>query len=543
MIPILYEKTETEWTSNGLGRLSDASSCIVTEERNGIFELEMEYPMTGVHFNDIQVDCFIKTICNAKKQFQLFRVYSITKPINGKCKIHAQHVSYQMLLIPVMPFTAIGAAETLQTAKARAIGDCPFTFWTDNTSLRRFRLDYPKSLRGALQGDQWSILQNFGGDYEWDNFNVKLWVQRGVDKGVVLRYGKNITDLKQEENIQKTYTGILPYWYGMVGEEQVLVTLPEVVLYAETADNFPYTRILPVDFTDQMMEQPTVVQLREQGEYYIQRNEIGIPSVSISLNFVDISQTEEYKNLSVETLNLCDLITVEFSELGVSKKAKITRTQYDVLRERYTKLYIGDNYHSIATLIAQQSNDTQELAQTTTNFMISALAEATKTINGEVVGSRMFTLTDADGNPQGLVFMDTDDPTTAVNCIRINSNGIGFSNNGVNGPYSSAWLINGTFDASQINVINLNASSITTGQLNASLMTIGTIADATGTNYWNLQTGEMRLTGVDVGVGARNYVRQSNTLDFENDAFQWFFTYNDDQAILNGNNMEVLQHG
>lgn len=140
MIPILYSKTETEWTSNGLGRLSDASSCVVTEERNGIFELEMEYPMTGVHFYDIQTDCFIKTICSAKKDFQLFRVYSITKPINGKCKIYAHHVSYQMLLIPVMPFTAIGANATLQAAKANSIGDCPFTFYTDNDSLRRFRL-------------------------------------------------------------------------------------------------------------------------------------------------------------------------------------------------------------------------------------------------------------------------------------------------------------------------------------------------------------------------------------------------------------------
>ena len=543
MIPILYSKTETEWTSNGLGRLSDAASCVVTEERNGIFELEMSYPMTGVHFNDIQVDCYIKTICNAKRQFQLFRVYSITKPINGKCTIHAEHVSYQMLHIPVMPFTAIGAAATLQALKANAVGDCPFNFYTDNTSLRRFTLNYPKSMCGTLQGDQWSIMQNFGGDYEWDNWTVKLLVQRGVDHNVVLRYGKNITDLKQEENIQKTYTGIIPYWYSMDGENPVLVTLPEVVLYSENAENFPYSRILPVDFADQIMEKPTVTELRAAGEYYIERNEIGIPAVSISLNFVDLSQTEEYKNLSTEPLNLCDQVTVQFLELGISKKARITRTQYDVLRERYTKLYIGESYHSLASIIADNTAQTSEVAQASTNFMINAINQATRTINGEIIGSRMLTLTDADGNPQGLIIMDSEDPTTCVNCIRINTNGIGYSNEGVNGPYHSAWTIDGTFDASEINVINLNASNINTGTFNADLMTAGTIRDATGTNFWNLQTGEMRITGVDFGVGARNYIRHSNTLDSEEDSFQWFFTYNNDQALLNGDNMEVLEYG
>ena len=535
MIPILYAPTETEWTSNGLGRLADASSCVVTEERNGIFELEMGYPVTGVHFNDIQVDCYIKTICNAKKDFQLFRVYSITKPINGKCTIRAEHVSYQMLLIPVMPFTAVGAAATLQGIKDNAVGDCPFTFYTDNTSMRRYTLNYPKSMRGALQGDQWSVMQNYGGDYEWDNFTVKLLVQRGVDKGVILRYGKNITDLKQEENIQKTYTGIIPYWYSMNQEEPELVTLPEVVLYSDNAANFPYSRILPVDFADQIMEKPTIEELRAAGEYYIARNEIGIPAVTISLNFVDISQTEEYKNLSIETMNLCDVVTVEFSELGITKKAKITRTKYDVLRERYTNLYIGDSYHSLASLIANQTVQTKEVAEASTNFMIQAISQATQTINGEISGSRMVTLTDADGNPQGIVFMDTDNSTEhpAVNCIRINSNGIGFSTNGPNGPYNSAWLINGTFDASEINVINLNASSLTTG----------IIQDQAGLNYWNLVTGDMRMTGVDVGVGARNYIRHSNTLDFEEYKFSYTFLYNSDTAMVNSATYEVYEDG
>ena len=147
----------------------------------------------------------------------------------------------------------------------------------------------------------------------------------------------------------------------------------------------------------------------------------------------------------------------------------------------------------------------------------------------------MITQTDALGNPVGLVFMDTNDPDTAVNCIRINSNGIGFSNNGVNGPYSSTWGIDNTFNAANINVINLSASSLTTG----------IIRDATGTNYWNLDTGAMVVTptGLNIDVGGRNYIRESNTLTFSADSFAWMFTYNGDQATVNGNNLEVRQYG
>ena len=361
MIPILYDKNETSFTSNGIGALSDASSCIATEERNGVFELEMTYPTWGVHFDEMEVDCFIKARTSAKTKQQLFRIYSITKPINRKCVIRAQHVSYQMLHIPLLPFSAAGAAAVMAAIPSHIIGDNPFTFYTDNPSTRVYSLYYPKSLRGALQGDQWSIMQNYGGDYEFDNFDVKLLVHRGEDKGVSLEYGKNIIDLRQEQNIQQTYTGIVPYWYGSdgVGDEE-LVMLSEVVLWADTAANFPYSRALCVDFTDQMDGKPTEQELRDAAELYIDKNDIGHPAVSISLDFVDLSQTEEYKSIGIETINLCDTITVKFTEIGINQKARVTRTKYDVLSERYTNLYIGEQYHSIASIIADQTVVTQE---------------------------------------------------------------------------------------------------------------------------------------------------------------------------------------
>ena len=541
MIPILFDKTETVFTSNGIGRLSDAESIVVTEERNGIFELEMSYPMTGIHFDDIEVDCYIKSVCNASGSTQLFRIYSITKPIDGRCTIYAEHVSYQMLHIPLMPFTALGAAATFASIPNYVVGDCPFTFYTNNTSNRRFTLKYPKTLRGALQGDQWSILQNFGGDYEWDNFTVRLLTRRGNDNGVVLRYGKNIIDLKQEENIQQTYTGIVPYWYGSEGEDQTLVILPEIVMYAETVDSFPYTRILPVDFTDQIETRPTVAELRAAGQTYIDRNEIGIPSVGISLDFVDLSQTEEYAGRAFERILLCDTVNVVFEELGVSKQARVTRTQYDVLRERYTGLYIGESYHSLSSIISDQTTAIKETAETSTTYMARAIEQATFVINGRTTGSVMKTLTDEDGNPQGWIVMDTEDESTAVNCIRCNINGIGFSTNGVNGPYTTAiyfdsilgeWVLN----SNRLNVLNLNASNINTGVLSVN-------NGATEVFYADIDNGIVRISAGALAqtIGGRNYIRNSNTLDFIEYGFVWDFQYNGDQATLNGGNMEVIQ--
>lgn len=389
MIPILYDEYETDFTSNGLGALSDAVSVQVTEERNGMFEVEMVYPSFGVHFADLELDRYIKVKASSSttRAYQIFRIYSITKPINRKCTIRAQHVSYQMLHIPLMPFTAAGASNTMDALRPNSIGDNPFHFYTDNPSTRQYNLYYPKSLRGALQGDQWSILQNFGGDYEWDNFDVHLWVRRGVDTYITLRYGVDIIDIKQEDNIQKTYCGIVPYWYGVDGDKESLVVLPEEVMWASTAANFPYSRALCVDMTPYLSEKPTVAQLRAAGQDYIDRNEIGYPAVSISVNFIDLSQTEEYKDIPLKTLEIGDSVTVEFSELNIKKQARISRVVYDVLKERTISLFIGENYHSLASIIADQTAATQNLSVDTGNKIASSLSNFLHHADGSVLPS------------------------------------------------------------------------------------------------------------------------------------------------------------
>ena len=194
MIPILYAGNETNFTSNGLGRLSDAISCKVTEERNGVFELEMTYPITGVHYDDIQENRIIYARTEDGGNAQAFIIYRITRPINGIITIDAQHISYLLNGIPVMPFNGSSLADTMSKIASNAVITCPFTFYTDISSSVAFSFSTVRSIRSLLGGEDGSILEVYGGyDYKFDNFQVRLLANRGSDNGVSLRYGKNLT--------------------------------------------------------------------------------------------------------------------------------------------------------------------------------------------------------------------------------------------------------------------------------------------------------------------------------------------------------------
>lgn len=537
MIPVLFPANAASFTTNGLGRLSDCVSATVMEQRNGAFELELTMPVSGLHFSDIGLGSIITAKPSPTRTPQPFEVYAIEKTMDGMlATVRAQHISYRLSLIPVMPFTASSAALALQGLVDNSVEQNDFTFTTDVTRAGTYTQTVPSSVRNRLAGEQGSILQTYQGEYLWDGYTVSLLSARGVDRGTTIRYGKNLTSMEQDQSIENTITGIVPYWAGMTGSSQDVLWLPEIVIYSPNAANFPYNRTVVIDMSGDFQQKPTEAQLRAAGQKYIIDNNIGVPAVSFDLTAETLAQALDYKGVALaERIDLCDIVTVIFPDFNVSAKAKVIETNFDVLSERYISFKIGDERFTLANTIAQQGEDLKTSEANQTNYFIQALEQATALINGDLTGAAMITQTDALGNPVGLVFMDTNDPDTAVNCIRINSNGIGFSNNGVNGPYSSTWGIDNTFNAANINVINLSASSLTTG----------IIRDATGTNYWNLDTGAMVVTptGLNIDVGGRNYIRESNTLTFSADSFAWMFTYNGDQATVNGNNLEVRQYG
>lgn len=482
MIPILYEGTETSFTTNGLGRLSDAITCKVTEERNGSYELEMTYPVSGIHFEDITEGKIILAQPHDGGLTEPFIIYRIEKPINGICTIKGEHISYRLCDIVAMPFTAGTIQEAFGLIPSKSATSNPFNFTTDIVSSVGYTLDHPMSVRGMLGGESGSILDTYGqGDYEFSRFDVTLHSERGADNGVTLRYGKNITDLKNVIDMSNVYTGIVPYWTD--GENTVV--LPEKVILSEHTGDYPFYIIKPVDFSSDYEEQPTEAQLRDRAQRYIANNEGWKIRNNITVSFVALWDTEEYKEIApLERVNLCDTVHVKYGPLGVDFSTKVVKTDYNVLLERYNSITLGDTYYSLNDYFDGEIAQSEEEQST---HMQKAIARATKLIQGGLGGHVVFNV-NADGEPQEILIMDTDDIQTAVNVIRMNLNGIGFSTNGYNGPFTTAWTIDGHFVANFID----------TGVLNANIIKAGVLQDEGGNTSFNLATGALRSTNLTI---------------------------------------------
>ena len=438
--PILYNATETNFDHNGIGILSACVSCEVTEEANGIFELSMQYPMDGIHFAEIGDRAIIKSKADQFRKPQLFRVYAISKPMNGIVTVLAEHISYDLSGIPVKPFSASTASSALTGLKNNAVVDCPFDFWTDKATQANFKVSVPASIRSRLGGVAGSILDVYGGEYEFDNFTVKLHNGRGQNRGVSIRYGKNLTDIKQDQNCSSVATGVYPYWVSQENGE--LVELPEKIINAPGTYNF--VKIRTLDLSSEFETQPTVEQLRSKTQSYINANNIGVPTVSWSVSFEQLSKSDEYKHLALlERVSLFDTVNVEFPALGVSATAKAVKLVYDVIADRVKSVALGSVRANIADTIANQQ---QEIQQTPTKSDLKKAQEAATAWLTNGKGYAYFRKDDL-GNIIDILFMDTQDPETAVNVMRVGQSGIGFSQSGVNGLYYSAWTIDGTFNA------------------------------------------------------------------------------------------------
>lgn len=445
MIPILFSPNITDYSTNGVGRLSDAISCKVHEERNGAFELEMEYPVTGVHFEDIVHSAVIGAVPSARRTLQAFRIYKISKPLNGRVTINAQHISYQLSFIPVSPFSASDLSSALSGFKTNAAEECPFTLSADYGSSSSYAVPLPVSIRSYMGGTNGSILDVYGGEWEFDNYNCILHKSRGQDNGYVIQYGKNLVDLKQEETIANTYTGLYPYWQS----EETMVQLPEKVVHASTAANFPFQRTVVHDFSDKFDNAPSAEQLRDISNRYMVAKNIGIPVVSLSLNFVNLADSEEYRDLLTSgNIDLCDIVTVRFEKLGIDEKAKVISIEWDVLKDRYNSIEIGDKRSSLASTIEEQIETVSVMP--TIDQMNRSIDRATGVLNSGLRGHMII-----NRNPEGwaneVLFLDNENIGDAKNVLRINMSGIGFSSTGYQGPYYQSWTLDGHFALGGVN--------------------------------------------------------------------------------------------
>lgn len=340
MIPCLYEQTERNFSTNGIGKLCDAISCTVVEKRNGSYELKMTYPADGIHAESMTEGALVLAKPSEKAALQPFRIYKITIPLMGSLEISARHIQYQENFITVSPFTATGCQAAMAELQKRATTDCPFSFWTDIESKATFSFAAPSTIRSCLGGMDGSLLDTYGGEYEWDMYTTRLHSRRGSDNGVRIVYGKNLIDFQMEKSIGNVITGVHPYWKH--SEDGTLMELPEKVVKVEK-HSLPYEKITPLDCSSHFEEKPTEEQLRNYTKKYLKNTTLTEPDIDIQINFLQLWQTPGYEDIAeAERVSLCDTVHVYISKLGIEVSCKVTETEYDVLLERYRSITLSN---------------------------------------------------------------------------------------------------------------------------------------------------------------------------------------------------------
>lgn len=450
MIPVLHPADSTSWASFGLGALSDAISCEVMEERNGQYELEMTYPVSGQHYSDLALRMIILAKPNFSDNPQPFRIYRITKPLNGIVTVNAQHLCYDLSGYIDGPFSAVGVQSALIALTANCTpSPCPFTFYSDmSTAAGTLDVLKPTSIRALMGGTAGSLLDHWNGEWSYNGYTCRFDANRGTDRGVTIRYGKNLTSLKQEEANANVYTGIYPFWFNQ--DTNTLVTLPEKTINAQ--GTYTFEKICPVDLSDRFEEAPTETALRLAAYSYIDSHDIGVPEVNLQLGFVQLEEIQE-------RVDLCDTVHVYFDELGVSAAAKCVRTRWNVLSEQYSKIELGSIRASIASTITG-IKETADQAYTATSTLADTARTVSERITGQLGGYVVMNDTDNDGEPDEILIMDAADKEEAVNVIRMNNAGIAFSQDGYHGTYGTAWSIDGHFVADYITSGVLQANLI-----------------------------------------------------------------------------------
>lgn len=344
MIPILYEKTETAFITNGLCRLRDCTKCEVTEERNGIYECDFDYPVDGANFNEIRLGRIIAVEHDDTNDVQPFDIVSYTKPINGVVSFHAVHISYRQSKIVTSGQNVVGLTAAFQMLNNGTPSN-PFTYWTDKTSTTAFPLadNIPRSVRECLGGVEGSILDTYGGEFEWDKFTVKLWNSRGSDVDFVIRYGVNMTEYNDESDSSESYSAIIPYWKGQNGGGSDIVIKGSMVTNGSTTAS-GRVDCVAMDFTQDFESdvQPTAAQLEALARQKLTTDQPHLPTQTIKVGFIRLQDSGEYGQFqNLLKCKLCDMIRVEFPRYNMSGRFKIVKTVYDVLLDRFTSMELG----------------------------------------------------------------------------------------------------------------------------------------------------------------------------------------------------------
>lgn len=353
MIPILFERNETAFNNNGLCRLRDCIDARVSEERNSIYELDFDYPVNGANYEQIQCGRIVGATHDEDGDVQPFEIVSVTRPINGIVSFHCVHISYRQSQMTVSGTNISSLADAFALLKTAAPSN-PFEYESDITSTAYMSSadGTPRTVRQMLGGVKGSVLDTYGGEYEWDKFRVILHQSRGEVKDFAIRYGVNLLDYNDDTDYQSTFTSCVAFWKGTDGEiVSATATLNE--------DGYNGNDIrIPLDLTDKFENEPTNIQLQNEALSYMRRNQTNIPAQSIRVDFVRLSEMGEFSAFQdLLKCKLCDSIKVIFPMYGVEATFKIVKTEWDVLAGRYVGMELGTLSTTLSEALGIASSD------------------------------------------------------------------------------------------------------------------------------------------------------------------------------------------
>ena len=397
MKPILYNANETAFETYGLGEI-DATKAQVTRERNGNYTLYIEYPANGPLANVFKNDMRIKSDAGLRTKNQTFFISRILKDSTGILKIYAKHISHLTEKMAIRNNTVVSgtAQAALSIWASNSLGGIRFDVWSDIELSSKASWDIAnfKTARDALGGVEGSILDIWGGEYEFDNTTIRLHKQLGRKSPIVLEYGRNILRAEDDQDIESAYTSVYPYaTYTPENQgagdatgstQQVTVELPEKYVDGPYIGLYNERRVLIVDFSSNFKEKevPTVDKLRKLAKDYAINNRLGLPKINTKIEYVDLSKTLDYKLTQIlEEAELCDIVPIYYPEIGLtSEDAKLTTIVYDVLLGQNNSVevgVIGDGFKSSMTSnlsgkIDDLASNQQRLVNTLPDYLLNA---------------------------------------------------------------------------------------------------------------------------------------------------------------------------
>ena len=470
MIPILYQSitVPTVPTDYGRGALSDCLGYEVTEQKNGSYEMTLTYPANGLHVEDLTAGAIIKAKANYSDDPQLFYIYRVGKVINGRFTINARHISYYLSGNAITSGTAANCAAACALLQSQATG---WTITTNKSTAATFTITAPSSVRSWFGGKAGSMLDIYGGEWHFDNFKCELLASRGADRGVTIRYGKNLTEMSEVINIDNLATSVQGYYKDT---QTGAVTLGTKMPTGLTLD---YPRDLVVDFTgdvDTKSYVPIAAQLNVLTSKYKAGHVLDRAISSIKLNIAQVGTGSD-------RIELGDTVRIYFEALGITATMRCIAVTWDGLGDRYKSASFGDARTDITDTIATTKKEAAQAV--TTDAMVNAVNRATSLITGNSGGYVVMHDSDNDGQPDEILIMNTPSIATATKVWRWNKSGLGYSSTGYAGTYGLAMTADGA----------IVADYITTGTLNANLIKAGVISDQLGNSSINMVTGAAKM--------------------------------------------------